>query len=143
MADAAHCYEHPCRFPENAPGPFYSLCGTYVGGTWGSSCLGCGVPEVAAPELMAPLGAGNWNTYFVRQPETQEEVKHACDAVRLCCVSALRYGGTDAAIIRRLGNTPEYSDYVIVRGKPVFAGRPRRRRWWTMPLLWLQSWLPK
>ena len=42
-----------------------------------------------------------------------EETEHACNAIRVCCVCALRYGGTDLSIIARLGNNPEHSDYVI------------------------------
>jgi hypothetical protein len=93
----------PRRFEKNAPGPFYTT----------GECMACGAPEVEAPELLAPLEGENFDTYFVRQPETPDEVERACRAVESCCVSALRYGGTDPEIIRRLGNDPEHCDHVL------------------------------
>ena len=125
------------RFWKNAPGPFYSLAG---------ECMFCGAPEAEAPALLAPLEGGNHDTYFVRQPSTPEEVEQACRALEVCCVGALRYGGTDPAILRRLGNDPEYCDHVLPGGpvprpdryaddraaQPSQAGSRRRRfrlRW--------------
>ena len=55
---------HP-RLDKNAPGAFYTT----------GQCLACGTPEAEAPMLLAPLAADNWDTYFVRQPETLEEVE--------------------------------------------------------------------
>ena len=78
----------PRRCPLNAPGPFYTT----------GQCLACEAPEDEAPDLLAPLTGGNYTTYFVRQPRTPEEVERACNAIRVCCVMDLRYGGTDRAI---------------------------------------------
>jgi hypothetical protein len=142
MEGRAAWYEHPQRFPKNAPGPFYTLGYRASCRKWCGECMSCEAPEAEAPDLLAPLGERNFDTYFVRQPTTPDEVERACRALEVCCVSALRYGGTDQAIIRRLGNTPELSDYVIIRGRLVFVRRPRRLRWWERPLLWLRSWLP-
>lgn len=83
-------------------------------------CLSCGLPETEASDLLAPLNDDNLDTYFVRQPVTPEEVEAACWAIKVCCVSALRYGGTDVEIIKRLGNDPEYCDYLLDR-----AGIPK------------------
>lgn len=91
------------RCPLNAPGPFYTM----------GECLACEAPEAEAPDLLAPLTGGNLTTYFVRQPETPEEAERACRAIEVCCVMDLRYGGTDRAIIERLGNSPNASDYVV------------------------------
>jgi hypothetical protein len=102
--------------------------------------MACEAPEGEAPELLAPLKDGNIDTYFSRQPETPIEVEHACRATEVCCVCALRYGGTNPEIIRRLGNTPQYSDYILVREKVIFVGGPRRLRWWHMPILLIRSW---
>jgi len=66
-----------------------------------------------APELLASLEGENVDTYFEKQPITADEIAHACMALRVCCVAALRYGGRDRAIIRQLNNNPEYCDYVI------------------------------
>jgi hypothetical protein len=89
--------------------------------------MACGVPEVEAPELFAPLEGENYDTYFVRQPAAPAEVERACRAAEACCVNAVRYGGRDTAIIRRLGNTSQYCDHVLPR-----------RRWWQ----WWQFWRP-
>ncbi len=108
---------HPNRFPGNADGPFYTTGHNCLGVTkfhcMMADCLQCEAPEHEAPELLAPLNDDNLNTYFIRQPTTQEETERACNALRVCCVAALRYGGTDRGIIQRLGNSPEYCDYII------------------------------
>jgi hypothetical protein len=91
------------RFERNVKGPFYTT----------GECMACGAPENAAPTLLAPLGDDNHDTYFVRQPESQAEIVCACHAARVCCVSAIRYGGRDASIIQRLGNREEFVDHPI------------------------------
>ena len=117
MAD--NYYVHPRRFPLNAPGAFYTTGRCYQetarsegGVAWHGDCLQCEAPELEAPELLAPLSDENLDTYFVRQPETPTEIELACRALQSCCVGALRYGGKDGSIIKRLGNSPEYCDYV-------------------------------
>jgi hypothetical protein len=107
------------RFPKNAPGPFYTLGYRDSYGNWCGACLWCGAPEAEAPDLLAPLGDDNTDTYFVRQPQSPEEIERACRAIGVCCAEALRYGGTDPAIIRRLGNDPAFCDYLLDD-----AGRP-------------------
>ena len=96
---------HPGRFPKNAPGPFYTLGDIQKDGTWCGQCLSCGVPESEAPTLLAPLTDTNSDTYFLRQPETEDEVEQACAAIEVCCVDALRYGGRDPKILARLKKT--------------------------------------
>lgn len=81
------------RDSRNAPGPFYAEAQT---------CLSCGLPEHEAPDLLAKLEETNGDTYFVKQPVTPEEVERACRALESCCVGALRYGGGDPAILKRL-----------------------------------------
>src|ERR1700730_7941074 len=95
-------YEHPQRFPKNAPGPFYTLGHIERLGNWCGVCMACEAPEAEASQLLAPLKDGNIDTYFVRQPATSQEIEAACRAAQVCCVYALRDGGTDAEIIRRL-----------------------------------------
>ena len=94
------------RFRKNVPGPFYTT----------GDCLACDAPEQEARDLLAPLIGCNFDTYFVRQPLTPEEVERACRALEVCCVAALRYGGTDPDIIRRLGNEPDYCDRLLPGG---------------------------
>lgn len=95
--------EKPQRFEKNVPGDFYTT----------GDCLACDCPEHEAPDLLAPLKNGNYDTYFVKQPETPDEVERACRAIEVCCVCTLRYGGKNPGIIRRLGNNPEYCDFLL------------------------------
>src|SRR4051794_16449455 len=99
-------FHHPLRFPGNAEGPFYTT-GYQCRATnapwsrleWCGDCLACEAPEHEAPELLAPLNDRNYDTYFVRQPGCADEIEHACRALEVCCVAALRYGGKNRAII--------------------------------------------
>jgi hypothetical protein len=128
-------HQNPRRCPLNVPGPFYTL----------GTCCACEAPEYEAPDLLAPLTGDNFTTYFVKQPRTPEEIERACRAIDACCVYDLRYGGTDPAIIKRLGNNPLCSDYILRSANLVLtdhatasteeyerllsATRPKRR-WW-------------
>ena len=86
--------------------------------------MACGTPEDEAPELLTPLSDADLETYFVRQPQTPTEIEQACRAVEVCCVNSLRYGGTEPAILHRLGNRAEYCDHPL-------PGGPTRTRWET------------
>lgn len=103
----------PQRFPLNVEGPFYT-CG---------NCLSCGLPESEAPDLLAPLDDGNNRTYFRRQPQTPDELERACQAIRVCCLADLRYGGKDPAIIQRLGNDSLVCDFILRDGQVVPGDR--------------------
>jgi hypothetical protein len=103
---------HPNRFPKNAPGAFYTLGDITQDGTWCGRCLSCNVPEEEAPTLLAALTDTNSDTYFLRQPETDEEIEQACNAIDVCCVDALRYGGQDPKILARLHKT-DCCDYSL------------------------------
>ena len=92
------------RFPRNAPGDFYTT----------GECLACGFPEHEAPECLASLDADDnrvGDTYFLRQPMTTAEIRNACAAAKVCCVDAIRYAGTDPAVLVELGNTSRYCDF--------------------------------
>lgn len=106
-------HEHPRRCPLNVSGAFYTL----------GTCLACEAPEAEAPDLLAPLRDGNYTTYFVRQPVTAEEIERACNAIRVCCVTDLRYGGTDSEIIKKLGNDPMACDYLLQDGRLVLSDK--------------------
>jgi len=97
------------RLKKNVPGPFYTT----------GECLSCGAPEDMAPDLLAQLDDENYETYFVKQPTTPEEIERACRAIEVCCVDALRYSGNDPSIIERLGNNPNCCDCLL----------PRKRNW--------------
>src|SRR6266566_5684370 len=110
-------------------------------GAWYTTgyCTACGAPEDQAPTLLAPLTDDQLDTFFIRQPTTPAEVEAACRAAQVCCTSALRYGGQDPEIIKRLGNTPEFCDYLVSRAGSIVPAplpwppRPRlawlRRLW--------------
>ena len=91
------------RFEKNVPGDFYTT----------GDCLACYAPEEEAPDLLAELTSEQADTYFVKQPEMPEEIERACRAIEVCCTAALRYGGKDPKIIKRLGNDPLYCDNLI------------------------------
>lgn len=78
------------RHSLNVPGDFY---------VEKDGCTLCGAPEVEAHGLMANSDEG---CYFIRQPQTEEEIEHAINAITVSCVSAVRYGGTDQKIIKKL-----------------------------------------
>jgi hypothetical protein len=119
----------PSRLEKNAPGDWYTT----------GACMACGAPEDEAPDLLSPLTDDDLETYFGRQPTTPDEVARACRAAEACCVSAVRYGGQDPAIIRRLSNSGEYCDFVVGPDDNLRPAPPwkfssldpaRRRRWW-------------
>jgi hypothetical protein len=103
--------------------------------------MACQGPEHEAPDLLAPLDGRNYTTYFVRQPQTPEEIERACRAVEFCCVADLRYSGTDPVVIARLGNDPMYCDHLldaeiyarlarqVQRGRPPGGWARRLLRW--------------
>jgi len=130
MSDSQDSFVHPQRFPKNAPGSFYSLGDVGGDGGWSGLCLSCTIPESEAPTLLASLGDENSDTYFIRQPVTTEEIEQACRAVEVCCVDAIRYGGRDPQIIRRLG--PELCDFAKELGVTVKAQSrsAHAKRWW-------------
>ena len=100
------------RFPKNAQGDFYTT----------GDCLSCGAPENEAQDLLAPLTGENSDTYFLRQPVTPEEIERACAAIEVCCVDALRYGGTDSRVLKRLGNSRLCCDYPMSWPKRLLTG---------------------
>lgn len=128
-------FQHPKRFPKNAPGAFYTLGDQCEDGRWCGQCLACEVPEHEAPTLLAPLTDTNSDTYFLRQPETDEEIEQACCALELCCVDALRYGGKDPKILARLRRT-DICDYALEdvafdkTTRTANEPSPSARRWW-------------
>ena len=99
------------RFPKNVEGDFYTTGTIALDGEWMGDCLWCGLPEMEASDLLAPLDNDNLDTYFVRQPISPEEIERALSALEVCCVNALRYGGKDKNILKRLDSS--LCDYKI------------------------------
>lgn len=81
------------RVPENAPGDFY---------VEANQCIRCCLPHDAAPDLMNDARVEFRECYFRRQPQTEAEVEQAIRTFLVSETGAQRYGGTDAAILRRL-----------------------------------------
>jgi hypothetical protein len=83
------------RFPLNVPGDFY---------VEDNMCIACSAPEHEAPDLMAHYSDDSlcYHCYFRQQPRTTEELERAIRAVEVGCCWAVRYGGRDPQIIRRL-----------------------------------------
>ena len=113
-------FTNPKRFPKNAEGPFYTtghlipcLQDDQSQLDWIGDCLTCMAPEAEVPDLLASINNQNSDTYFVRQPSTEDEIARAGMAAKACCTSTLRYGGQDPLIFRKLDNSPEYCDYVL------------------------------
>jgi hypothetical protein len=90
------------RFPLNAPGDFY---------VEDNMCIACTAPEHEATDLMGHYSDDSvcYHCYFKRQPNTAEEMERAIRAVEVGCCGAVRYGGKDPQIIRRL-NTVWHRD---------------------------------
>ena len=82
------------RVPENAPGDFYVEEGM---------CMRCCLVHGQAPELLNDPKQDFRQCYFRRQPQTPAEIDAAIRAIQVSETAALRYGGTDQTIIRRLG----------------------------------------
>ena len=87
--------------PKNAAGPFFVA---------NQECIACGAPHAVASDLMgwdqmqSTLKPNTFypHCYFKKQPETVAELQQAIDAVTVSCCGALRYAGSDPAIIGTL-----------------------------------------
>jgi hypothetical protein len=66
-------------------------------------CITCGVPQAVAPTLVGWRETeGMTQCYWIRQPETPDEVEQAIQIFDQQEVGCHRYAGTDSKIIRRL-----------------------------------------
>ena len=86
----------PGPHPLNARGDFYIE---------NTECITCGWPHVTAPDLMEwerDEEGHEAHCYFKKQPETQYEIEQALKAIEGSCCGAVRYCGSDPAIIQRL-----------------------------------------
>src|SRR5262245_45505833 len=79
--------------PQNALGDFYVV---------RDLCMRCCLPHKEAPELMNDSRKEFRECYFRRQTLSAEETDQAIQAIWVSELEALRYGGTDQAIISRL-----------------------------------------
>jgi hypothetical protein len=66
-------------------------------------CTACGVPQAIAPELVGwREDASLMSCYWIRQPETAEEVDKAIKIIHTQELGCHRYRGKDPAILARL-----------------------------------------
>ncbi|THU31579.1 ferredoxin [Niastella caeni] len=64
-------------------------------------CIACGAPEAEAQDIIEHSKSDN-HCYFKKQPVTEDEIDQAIKAMMVSCINALRYGGQDEIIIKRL-----------------------------------------
>ena len=86
-------HKMPARFSENSEGDFYVENGV---------CTSCGAPQEEAPDLIDHSKSDYGHCYFKKQPQTNEEIESAINAISVSCIAGLRYGGTDEKILKRL-----------------------------------------
>ena len=67
-------------------------------------CITCGVPATVAPDLIRhhETDTGCGSCYFIKQPTIPSEIDQAVAAVNDSCVCAVRYRGSDPAILTRI-----------------------------------------
>jgi hypothetical protein len=66
-------------------------------------CHFCTLPQKMAPGLMASDGT---SCYFVKQPETEQEIDSAINAISVSFCSAVKYCGKNKRIINKILSTP-------------------------------------
>jgi hypothetical protein len=90
-------------------------------------CITCGAPQAEAPDIIEHGMDGH--CYFKKQPQTETELDQAINAMMVSCISALRYGGTEEKILKRLyedgmadlcDNIPEGKYSILVRDRVSF-----------------------
>ncbi|QAY77791.1 ferredoxin [Sphingosinicella sp. BN140058] len=96
----------PSQVPDAAPGPFY---------VDPNCCILCGIPEDIAPELFS---TGEAHCFFIKQPIAPAEVDKTIEVMLSSEVDCIRYGGDDAAILKRMGRAgvAEFADDMRAAG---------------------------
>lgn len=104
----------PQRHPENVAGPFY---------VERDCCRACEAPCYEAPDLMSASNSSREDAgcFFRKQPATSEEVERACNAVSVSCTKAVRYGGDDPGILRRLYESGDFGSCDSASQQPSHA----------------------
>jgi hypothetical protein len=65
-------------------------------------CTSCGVPQSIAPELVGWTDGESPSCYWIRQPESAEEVAGAIKIIHTQELGCHRYSGNDPSILERL-----------------------------------------
>ena len=109
------------KYIEHTQGDFYVLDGV---------CITCGAPEAEAPDLIEHQKSEYGHCYFKKQPETEDEIERAINAVAVSCIAGLRYRGTNENILKKLyeigeqyqcDNAPIYKYKEVIRNKVEFS----------------------
>lgn len=82
--------------PKTEPPDEQDYSGFYVDIT---VCMACAVCHEMVPSLFA---AKKRDSFVHTQPKTQADLADMHEAINSCCIDAIKYGGTDPDIIRRL-----------------------------------------
>ena len=65
-------------------------------------CMSCGVPQAIAPDLVGWTNDKLPNCYWIKQPQTADELDRAIKIINTQEIGCHRYAGSDRAILRRL-----------------------------------------
>lgn len=85
---------NPRHLFQQAQGDFFVTC---------TDCLICEVPCQTAPTLIKFHQTNDDEfCYFYKQPETEEEIELAIEAIDMSCIAALMYRGNNPEIIKKL-----------------------------------------
>jgi hypothetical protein len=79
--------------PKSAIGDFY---------VEETCCMSCGVPQEIAPDLVGWTNEDLQQCYWVKQPQTADELDRAIQIIHAQEIGCHRYSGSDRAILRRL-----------------------------------------
>jgi hypothetical protein len=65
-------------------------------------CMSCGVPQSIAPDLVGWTNEDLQQCYWVKQPQTADELDRAIKIIHAQEIGCHRYSGSDPRILRRL-----------------------------------------
>lgn len=65
-------------------------------------CTRCGEPQAIAPDLVGWTNENLTRCYWLKQPQTADELDRAIEIIHTQELGCHRYGGKDLAILRRL-----------------------------------------
>ena len=86
-------------------------------------CTSCGVPQAVAPELVGWTNGNLSQCYWMKQPQTADELDRAIKVIQAQELGCHRYSGTNPAILERL--PPEDCDHIRpglrLKSPPFFA----------------------
>ncbi len=119
------------RHPLNVPGDFYVQDGC---------CVSCLVPFEAAGDMLR-FDDEVRHCYVCRQPASSGEERSMAEAIGLSEVRCIRYGGTDASILRLLSQAGEQDQCDAISNiasslhnaqdpRLKSEGAPGKRVWW-------------